>query len=532
MYLIQRVLLVSLLIASVIRPLPAQDASSSGLDPFHCYEIRIRFLDDNWEKRLKAYRSTGREDKLMASVVIDGQATDSVGVRFKGNSSFNSVRKKGDRKLPFSLDANEFVKGGVFTSGHRNLKLSNGFRDPSYLRDLLSYYIARTYMPAPECAMARVYVNEEYFGVYTLTQGVDKPFLQQHFGERNGPFFKCDPEWKQQALAHCPPSDQCSLEEIGKDSLCYALWYEMKSDRGWQDLIALVKELNKPQPDLEAILDMDRTLWMLAFNNLLVNLDSYSGRLCHNYFLYRHRDSLFVPLIWDLNLSFGGFRMADKTNLTDKELIELSPMLHSLHPRRPLIRKLLEVPLYRKIYLAHMETMLDEYFRNGHYLELIRSWQDLLDKPVKEERMALYPYASFKENSRKSVSIGGSSVIGIQELMDARVAYLNQHPLLQRASPDIVSAEIQADSLMLQIRCQTSGADQVHLYWRYEEDLRFQRMALERMADVESAAGNWFWGGLPVSDRPIVYYLVAENDHKAKVYPRRASAEPLSWSAP
>lgn len=507
----------------------AQDSQAQGLDPFHCYQVRIVFRDANWEKRLKAYRTTGREDKMMATVYIDGVATDSVGVRFKGNSSFNSVRKKGDRKLPFSLDANEFVKGRMFPNGHRNLKLSNGFRDPSYLRDVLSFHIAGSYMPAPECAMARVYVNEEYFGVYTLTQAVDKPFLQQHFGERDGPFFKCDPEWQQQPLAHCPASDQCSLEDIGKDPACYAQWYEMKSDSGWRDLIHLVQALNNPKYDLENVLDLDRTLWMLAFNNLMVNLDSYNGRLCHNYFLYKHRDSLFVPLIWDLNLSFGGFRMAEKVNLTDKEMIELSPMLHAQNPRRPLISRLLGTPLYRKIYLAHLETMMEEYFLNGKYREHIKSWQDLLDKPVKEETMALYPYASFRDNARKSVSIGGVPVVGIEELMDARVAFLKAHPLFQRTRPEIGVPVVSADSTGLHLRCLASHTDNMHLYWSQEGSLRFRRAPMAPLLDAESAGERTFWISLPLPETAIRYYLVAENEHRAMAYPRRTTAAPLVW---
>lgn len=506
-----------------------QDVANPGLDPFHCYQIRITFKDGNWEKRLKAYRSSGREDKLMASVMIDGIATDSVGVRFKGNSSFNSVWKKGNRKLPFSLDANEFVKGGEFPNGYRHLKLSNGFRDPSYLRDVLSFLIARSYMPGPVSAMAKVYVNDEYYGVYTLTQGIDKPFLSQHFDERNGAFFKCDPEWQQQPLAHCPVSDQCSLEDIGKDPACYAQWYEMKSDTGWQELIRLVQVLNNPKADPESILDVDRTLWMLAFNNLLVNLDSYSGRLCHNYFLYRHRDSLFVPLIWDLNLSFGGFRMADKVNLTDKELVELSPMLHVQNPRRPLISRLLAHPLYRKVYLAHMETIMEEYFLNGKYRELMKTWHGLLDIAIKEETMALYPYASFRENARQSVSIGGSSVIGIEELMEARVAYLKAHPLFQHTRPEIGDPIINADSTHWNLHCQATGADQMYLYWRSSHSLRYDRVRMTPILDAEGPGGRQFWTTIPITSDSIRYYLVAENEHRAITLPRRSTAEPLMW---
>ena len=83
----------------------------SGLDPFHLYELRIQFEDKHWENRLKAYKSTDRKDKIPATIFFDNVRVDSVGIRFKGNSSFNSVKKGGSRKLPFSLDAGDQMDG-------------------------------------------------------------------------------------------------------------------------------------------------------------------------------------------------------------------------------------------------------------------------------------------------------------------------------------------------------------------------------------------------------------------------------------
>ncbi|MDO7203576.1 CotH kinase family protein [Paraclostridium bifermentans] len=41
-------------------------------------------------------------------------------------------------------------------------------------------------------------------------------------------------------------------------------------------------------------------------NTFLVNLDSYSGGMYHNYYLYE-KDGVSEILPWDLNMSFGGF---------------------------------------------------------------------------------------------------------------------------------------------------------------------------------------------------------------------------------
>ena len=82
----------------------------------------------------------------------------------------------------------------------------------------------------------------------------------------------------------------------------------MKSKDGWDDLIELTDILNNKPKEIEKVLNVDRALWMLAFNNVLVNLSSYSGQHSQNYYMYKDSKGHFNPVVWDLNLSFGSFK--------------------------------------------------------------------------------------------------------------------------------------------------------------------------------------------------------------------------------
>ncbi|MCF8237837.1 MAG: CotH kinase family protein [Saprospiraceae bacterium] len=502
---------------------------ATGLDPFHLYELRIQFDDKHWENRLKAYKSTDRRDKISATIWFDNIKLDSVGIRFKGNSSFNNVKNQGSRKLPFSLDAGEFIKDAQFPIGYDHLKLSNGFRDPSYLRDILSYFIAREYMPAPESAMARVYVNNEYFGVYTLTQDIDKYFLDSWFDEKKGVFFKCDPDWDEVVqLDGCREGQNCSLEDLGPDIKCYDGRYEMKSDTGWESLIQLVHQLNNPTVQLDSILDIDLTLWMLAFNNVLVNLDSYSGLLCHNFYLYQRKDGRFVPLIWDLNLSFGGFRRAERANLDDQAMKDLDPMLHMDNPRRPLIHQLLKNPHYEKIYIAHIQTIMDDFFLNGRYLKLMDQWHALIRSAVQAEQMPLYSFDLFEQNRKKSVTIGNQTTIGISELMEGRIKSIKEHWIFSRGTPDVeLPVAVRDTSQHIFFSCVANNADTVTLYWREKGDHVFHNMALQAPAPLKPGASRTFTNTLEGVEQTVEYYIVAENEDRATIVPKTASFRPL-----
>ena len=57
-------------------------------------EIRISFYESNWDYLLDSLYVLGNGDRIMASVVIDGNIYDSVGIRYK---------EKGDKIWPTRL---------------------------------------------------------------------------------------------------------------------------------------------------------------------------------------------------------------------------------------------------------------------------------------------------------------------------------------------------------------------------------------------------------------------------------------------
>jgi len=396
-------------------------------------EVRITIDEPHWENKLNAYKKRGLSKRILGEVTVNGVKYDSVGIRYKGNSSYFNIRKTDSNKLPFNIKIDYIKKKQKLPKGYKTLKLSNIFRDPSFLREVLSYEIAQKYMAAPRANYAHVYVNGDYLGFYNLTESVDKNFLRTHFGEADGVLIKCDPAWKASAVQGCAVNEKATLKYLGPDSTCYKNSYELKSDHGWNELVRFTKNLkNKRNKDLEGIMNVDAMLWMLAFDNALVNLDSYLGRLCHNYYIYQDSMGRFNPIVWDMNMSFGGFRFdGSGKSLDDTQLQKLSPLLHfkNSNKDRPLILNLLDNQLYRKIYLAHLRTINNENFVNGQYKEEAKTIRRNIDAAVKKDANKLYSYEGFVDNLEKSAMASTSKIIGLSHLMDARSQYLKNHPL-------------------------------------------------------------------------------------------------------
>jgi spore coat protein CotH len=178
------------------------------------------------------------------------------------------------------------------------------------VREPLGYEVARKYMPAPLCNFANVYINNKYYGLYVNSESVDASFISKHFGTTTGDLVKCDPDnWKKTRSQNgCPKGENASLVYLNESPGCYEAFYEVENERAWKPLLNLIRVLNRTPDQIETVLDVDQTLWMLAFNNVMVNLDSYNGSLSHNYYLWFDTTGVAHPILWDLNMRFGGWR--------------------------------------------------------------------------------------------------------------------------------------------------------------------------------------------------------------------------------
>ncbi|MFK8009541.1 MAG: CotH kinase family protein [Saprospiraceae bacterium] len=503
----------------------AQDLYSLG----SIKDVKLTFKQDNWADILDHYKEEGKDKRLKATVTIDGVKYESVGVRHKGNSSYFNVRKTGSSKLPFNIKANHVNKKQTFPGGYTSLKLSNVFRDPSFLREVMAYEIASKYMPAPRANYVRLYVNDELLGLYNSTESVDEKFLEENFGTDKGTLIKCDPNWHGKTKKGCMRGHNGSLNYLGQDSVCYYEFYEMKSDHGWNDLIKLAQTLETNTKDIEKVLNVDRALWMLAYNNVLVNLDSYTGRLCHNYYVYKDANGRFNTIPWDMNMNFGGFRfLDDKTVLTVEKMQKMSVLTNFKSTTRPLISKLLQNSLYRKMYIAHVRTILKENFSNGEYEKRAKAIQASIDFYVKDDTNKLYAYEDFKQNLSATTKAGKTQIVGITELMSARTQYLEAHPLLQKTPPNISEVKHRVGSDDTVITAKIKGTHKAFVYYRDKGFGTFTRIAIEdKGSNGDTEAGDGIYSVIIPKTSKTEYYVMALNKDAAMFSPERAAFEVL-----
>lgn len=484
-------------------------------------DIEITFEESNWDYLLDELAAAGDEERLIGSVTINGQFFDSVGVRYKGNSSYNANQIK--NPLNIKLD---YIFNDQEIEGYGTIKLANVYRDPSFVREVLSYEIARNYMPAGQSNFANVYINGQHLGLYTSDQDVDKFFMRTNFQSDENARIKGE------ISGNSPPGQMGGVwEYFGSDSSLYYSKYALESDFGWQELVWFIDTLNNFTSDVDQVLNIDRHLWFLAFENMLVNLDGPINNP-QNYYMYKDDAGRFNPIPWDLNESFGVFTMLQTQGpLSTTQLQQLDPFVNLYESEYPIIGKILSNTTYRKMYVAHMKTMLEEQFSNSAYEQRALEIQNIIDSDVQADNNKFYTYNDFNNNLYNSIGGGPQAIVGIVQLMDARADYLSGLAEFQLEGPEIVSASHSPEQVSPQsevwFTTEVNNAGQVWLATQSSLNTPFvKKLMYDDGAHEDGAAGDGVFGvNLTVGSTSLKYYIYAENEDASAFLPARAEYE-------
>ncbi len=507
--------------------LNAQDAKFNDFyNTDRVQEVRIRFKQKNWKDVLDSLKLNG-EEMLLGTLNIGAKEYKNVGVRYSGSKSF----KYGGDRNSFQIKLNQINKEQNH-QGVKKIKLSNALRDPSMVREVLGYEIARNYMAAPRANYTRLYVNGEFRGVYVNVEYVDDEFLNKNFGMGDNTFVKGT-----NVNDELSTPDGCKKNVSGSliyedDASCYLGNYELKSENGWDDLMKLTDVLNNDIKNIEKYLDVDQVLWMHAFNHVLVNLNSYSGDVSENYYLYKNKHGKFVPIVRDLNLCFGSYKKYKfkSSTMSLEQLQNLDPFLHKDNKSKPLISQLLNNQYYKKQYVSHIKTILDDYFLNGQYENRAKELQKLITNDMRRDKFQYYDHSQFLSSLTETQG-KKSKIPGIVELMSKRVRFLKKHPEIRGFAPEIedislASREKFARKEVNSFRVSATvekHAKRVRIYYRFNAEDEFQySFMLDDGENYDGRAGDKVFG-LEIKpedeDSTLEYYIVAENAAGVTYFP-------------
>jgi len=254
-------LLVTFLIASI------QFAFSQGKELFdNTYLHEIRFNSNN----SNLWYDLSKNFYTMVNMTADGNVVDSVGLRLKGGISYETPQR------PLKIDVNRYVSGKKY-DGLIKFNLHNNYEDTFMQRDGLAYELYRKAgLPSPRTAYAEVYVNNDFKGVYSITEQVDKTFLKYNFPSNDGSLYK-----------------GINSGQVGEITVKEGTIEEYNN------------YINNVNPNnIQDYVNLRNYLKLLAVDVLIEDWDSYAYER-HNYYIYYESKSErlnFIP--WDHSYAF------------------------------------------------------------------------------------------------------------------------------------------------------------------------------------------------------------------------------------
>ena len=155
--------------------------------------------------------------------------------------------------------------------------------------------------------------------------------------------------------------------------------------------------------DLETYMDIDNLLKYMAVHVFSVNMDSLSGNMAHNYYLYESNGQLnLIP--WDYNLAFGGMGangdmganggMGGGSSNSATEVVNSA--IDNAFSGTEFFDTLMENETYRKQYYAYLNRLVEEYVCGDGFETFYNRTRNLIDSLVETDPTAFYTYEEYR----------------------------------------------------------------------------------------------------------------------------------------
>lgn len=429
--------------------------ANSLFDDTYVHTIDIQIDDESWADLLA---NPTEQTKYKTTVVIDGNTTENVSFATKGNSSLSQVAGSDSDRYSFKINFSKFVEGQTY-GGLDKLNLQNIFSDATYMKDYLAYEIMReSGVASPLTSYISVSINGELFGLYLALEDISTSFLERTYEADYGDLYKPETEMLGNMGQHDiknmerpegmePPAGMDGPEgaediqnhgqtptqanaEIGEQTgmpqnigqrpkggmgmggtakgadLAYTddeissysdIFDNAETDATDEDkarLISSLKQLSTGE-NLEQCVDVDAVTRYFVAHNFLLNGDSYTGSMLHNYWLYEE-DGILTMLPWDYNLAFGGFHMngdKDATSIVNTAID--TPLDEQNVGNRPMWDKLMARDENLQLYHEYFNKLISDYFESGEFESTVSRVSTMIRPYIENDPTAWYTVDEF-----------------------------------------------------------------------------------------------------------------------------------------
>ncbi len=292
---------------SIVAQAPAEPTADNLFDDATLHEIRLVIHSADWQKLKRNFQENWYYP-CDISWQYQGQdvVARNVGIRSRGYGS-RSATKPGLR-----VDIDYYSTAQTYL-GLKSFILDNVTQDPSMIKErVTTRFFARMGEPASREAHTRLYVNNEYIGLYVIVESIDKDLLKRVFGERepgdtenDGYLFEYN--WK----------DGYGFSYLGSELAPYAEIFSPKTHESapeedlYRPIEQMVRTINESSDSefesaVSQYIDLNHVAKHLALENFVAENDGILGFWgMNNFYFYRfERSSRHRFIVWDKDVDF------------------------------------------------------------------------------------------------------------------------------------------------------------------------------------------------------------------------------------
>ena len=165
------------------------------------------------------------------------------------------------------------------------------------------------------------------------------------------------------------------------------------SDADKTRLIDSLKKMNNGE-NIESVVNIEEVIRYFVVHNFVLNFDSYTGSMIHNYYLYED-DGQLSMIPWDYNLAFGGFQsQSDATSLVNYPID--TPVSGGTIDSRPMLAWIFGNEEYTALYHQYFAEFITQYFDSGYFTDMIDTVSKMIAPYVENDPTKFCTYEEFE----------------------------------------------------------------------------------------------------------------------------------------
>lgn len=178
--------------------------------------------------------------------------------------------------------------------------------------------------------------------------------------------------------------------------------------------------------DLETYMDVDNILKYMAVHTFVVNDDSLSGTMAHNYYLYEYNGKLNI-LPWDYNLAFGGMSMGggqafgQASGQSSGATSVINDAIDTPFSITNFFDALLENEEYLTKYHEYLNELVENYVNGGEFEKTYERIRSQIDSLVETDPTAFYTYEEYEKAAQMLCQVVQLRADSVQGQLDGTI---------------------------------------------------------------------------------------------------------------